>query len=436
MKMRMTHQQIRKTFQDYFAESGHLIIPSFSLIPVDDPTLLVINSGMAPLKSYFTGEKSPPRKRLCDIQKCVRTKDIESVGDSHHLTFFEMMGNWSIGDYFKQEAIALAWKMIKEVFGFDVSRIYVTVYGGDANLSDIPPDDESHEIWTKFVDPARIIPLDAESNFWGPTGETGPCGPCTEIFIDRGPENGCRKATCGPACGCGRFLEIWNAGVFMQYHLHENGQFTELPFKNVDAGAGLERFALILQETGSVYETDLFGPIIEVLISGTNLNSGCKSIRIVADHVRCAAFMLADGIVPANTRREYVLRRIIRKGLLHANLTEIESGKLLLAADATVELFRQQYPELGTSQEKIRSVLTAETNTFGKVLKRGLKEFERIAGHAGSIVSGEDAFKLHDALGFPLELTKELAQTRGLSVDENEFNVRLEQQKQRSRQSR
>lgn len=432
--MKMTSPEIRKLFLEYFAANDHLVIGSSSLVPVSDPTLLIVNSGMAPLKPYFTGEKQPPRPRLCNIQKCVRTSDIESVGDRHHLTFFEMMGNWSIGDYFKEKAIALAWQLIKDVFGFDTSKIYITVYGGDKNLPNVLPDNETAKIWENIgLSPNRIIKLGAKSNFWGPAGETGPCGPCTEIFIDRGEEYGCGQAGCGPECECGRFLEIWNAGVFMQYYLHEDKTLTELPLRSVDAGAGLDRFAVILQEVDSVYETDLLKPIVEVLISGTNLNSESRSVRIITDHIRCATFMIADGIYPGNTRREYVLRRVLRRAALYANLLEIDQNYLVMANNAVVELFSQYYPELEFNRKVIESVIKQENATFSKTLKRGLKQFNRVLTRSQKTVSGEDTFKLHDTYGFPLDLTKELAKERGLQVDEEGYRFYLEEQRERSR---
>lgn len=434
--MKMTSAEIRECFLDYFIQHNHLMISSSSLVPADDPTLLVVNSGMAPLKPYFTGEKQPPHPRLCNIQKCIRTNDIESVGDRHHLTLFEMMGNWSIGDYFKEEAIMLAWSMIRDIFRFDALRIYVTVYGGDKKFPNIPPDNESREIWSQLVPSERIIFLDAEANFWGPAGETGPCGPCTEVFIDRGEEYGCRKSSCGPNCVCGRFLEIWNAGVFMQYYLHKDKTLTELPLKSVDAGAGLDRFAVILQGADSIYETDLLSPIVEVFTSVGGLRGDSRSVRIMTDHIRCGVFMIADDIYPGNTRREYVLRRILRRALLHANLTGTKQETLILASNLVIDHFAQYYPELETNRKRVGVVIAQEASTFEKVLRRGLREFGKIATKTSKVISGDDAFKLYDTLGFPLELTKELAQAQDLSVDEERFGILLEEQRRRSRAKR
>ena len=433
--MKLTSSEIRERFLSYFSKRGHLVIESKPLVPNNDPTLLVINSGMAPLKSYFTGEKSPPSKRLCNIQKCVRTNDIESVGDSHHLTFFEMMGNWSIGDYFKDKAIHLAWVLIEEVFGFDTSRIYVTVYGGDGRLPNVRPDEETQQVWETLIPSERIVRLGADSNFWGPAGTIGPCGPCTEIFFDRGENYGCGKVNCGPDCECGRFLEIWNAGVFMQYYLHEDDKLTELPFKSVDAGAGLERFAMVLQGVDTVYETDLLKPILEIITEKSRLQNDLRSVRIMTDHIRCSTFMIVDGIQPSNIGRAYVLRRILRRMFLHAKLTGIELSTLKEAAKTVCARFSSYYPKLKNSGEIVGEIIDNEASIFDKTLRRGLKEFDKIASRSHGMITGGDTFKLHDTLGFPLELTKEIAQTRGLSVDEEEFKSKFEEHRRRSRGS-
>ena len=430
----MRADEIRKTFLDFFIRNEHVEIGNVSLIPRNDPTLLIINSGMAPLKAFFTGESKPPNRRLCNIQRCVRTVDIESVGDPHHLTFFEMMGNWSIGDYFKKEAIELAWKLVRDVFGFDTSRISVTVFGGDEKMPGVPADSESMEIWSKFLPGERIISLGSDSNFWGPAGDTGPCGLCTEIFFDCGIEKGCGRSDCGPECECGRFLEIWNAGVFMQYYMHENGSLSNLPFKSVDAGAGIERFSLVLQDVDSIYETDLFLPLIEVIRSRIASVEQIRSIRIMADHARATVFMIADGIYPGKNRRDYVLRRIMRRTLLHANLLRIDPSVFLEIAKVVIGSFSRYYPSLERSKDLIEKIIVSETISFGKVLNRGLKEFDKIVPEADSgMMSGRDAFRLHDTLGFPLELTKEIAGSRGMRVDVLSYVALLDEQRSRSR---
>jgi alanyl-tRNA synthetase len=432
--MNMRTDEIRRTFLDFFIRNKHVEIGNVSLIPRNDPTLLIINSGMAPLKAFFTGESKPPNRRLCNIQRCVRTIDIESVGDSHHLTLFEMMGNWSIGDYYKGEAIELAWKLVKDVFGFDISRISVTVFGGDEKMPDVLADTESMEIWSRFLPKEKVISLGADSNFWGPAGETGPCGLSTEVFFDCGIENGCGNSDCGPGCGCGRFLEIWNAGVFMQYYMHDDGSLTNLPFRSVDAGAGIERFSLVLQGVDSIYETDSFIPLLEVIRSKTNSLEQVRSVRIMADHARATVFMIADGISPGKNKRDYVLRRVMRRTLLHANLLGIDSSIFLEIAKVVIGTFSHYYPNLKDSRELVERIIISETASFEKVLNKGLKEFDKIVLKSDSkMVSGEDAFKLHDTLGFPLELTKEIAESKGLCVDTLRYIELLEEQRSRSR---
>ncbi len=432
--MRVTANEIRKMFLGFFTQNGHKEIGNASLVPKNDPTLLIINSGMAPIKSFFTGESIPPNRRLCNIQRCVRTNDIENVGDPHHLTFFEMMGNWSIGDYFKKESIRLSWNLIKDAFGFDISKISVTVFGGDEKIPNVPPDVESMEIWSNFLPDERIVPLGADSNFWGPAGDTGPCGPCTEVFYDRGLEKGCGKSDCGPECECGRFLEIWNAGVFMQYYLHEDGSFSNLPLLSVDAGAGIERFSFALQEASSIYETDVFLPLFQVIGSKINLNEHERSARILADHARTTVFMIADGIFPGKTKREYVLRRIMRRVLLHVNLLGIDSAIFLEIAKATTQSLAHHYPLLIKNNGLTQEIIRSETISFAKVLSKGLREFDKIVFKSDSnVVSGEDAFKLHDTLGFPLELTKEIAESRNMSVNISDYLTLLNEQRNKSR---
>lgn len=432
--MKITSQEIRETFLDFFHQRGHLLIPNTSLVPINDPTLLLINSGMAPLKSLFTGDRMAPQPRLCNIQRCVRTNDIESVGDPHHLTFFEMMGNWSIGDYFKEEAITMAWHLIKDVFGFDTSRICATVYAGDTKHPDVPADDESRRIWSSLLPVDRIIPLGADSNLWGPAGVTGPCGPCTEVFFDRGKDHGCDQNTCGPDCSCGRFLEIWNAGVFMEYYLHEDKSLTVLPIKSVDAGAGLDRFAVILQGADSVYETDLLHEITEMVSSQSNLDHRSKSVRIVTDHLRCSAFLINDGVRPANTRKEYVLRRLLRRAAVHAKLLNLDDHFRDLTIRRIVDLSTPYYPTLTDNQELILSVVGKEMHGFEQTLRRGLRELDKIIGHStGQIITGQEAFRLHDTLGLPLEIMRDVAETRGFTVDEKGYNSSLEIQRRKSR---
>ena len=431
----MTSHQIRATFLEYFRERGHQIIGSSPSVPDNDKTLLYINSGMAPLKSFFTREQIPPFPRLCNIQRCIRTNDIENVGDVHHLTFFEMMGNWSIGDYFKERAITFAWELMKDVYGFDTNRLVATFYGGDSLLPSVPADNESRRIWQGLIPNERVVPLGADSNFWGPTSKTGPCGPCTEVFIDRGQHVGCLRPTCGPDCGCGRFIEIWNAGVFMQYNMNEDRSLTELPMRSVDAGAGLDRFAMVLQGTGSVYETDLLVPIMETVRS-SQANPPEQSLRIIADPIRCATFIIADGVRPANTRREYVLRRLIRQSVLHAKLANVELERLPEIAKVVVDLYKPYYPELLPATGWIEGTIRGEMTVFGRTLSRGLAELDKIITHSTDTISGEDVFRLYDTFGMPLEITRELVSERNMTIDEQGFANAMETQRKRSRQSK
>lgn len=449
----MNHREIRRRFIEFFVGRGHLEIPSSSLVPEYDPTLLLTNSGMAPLKPYFLGQAAPPSPRLVNVQKCVRTSDIGSVGDIHHLTFFEMLGNWSIGDptapdgvgrsgYFKKEAIQFAWDLLGE-FGIDRNRIWVGVFGGEAAWKEIPPDAESLDAWLAVGLPqSRILSLPSRDSFWF-SGPAGPCGPNTDVLYDLGPDFSCGKPTCGPTCDCGRFLEIWNAGVFMMYDRGEDGTFKTLPAKSVDAGAGLERFAVVLQKVRNVYETDAFRSSMDLLrslaaVGEAGLPEG--SLRIVADHLRAATFLAADGLRPANTERGYVLRRLLRRAILHGLLLKIGGYFVSQVAESVIEGFGEAYPDLSLQRAEIIVTLEAEERTFGQTIKRGLKEFERLSQNSrwltAAVFSGEAAFRLYDSFGLPLELTRELAAQKGWRVDEASFNQKLEGQKTLSKDSR
>jgi alanyl-tRNA synthetase len=430
--MTISSREIRTMFLDYFAQSGHKSIVNHSLVPDSDPTLLFVNSGMAPLKPYFRGTEIPPNKRLVNCQRCVRTNDIESVGDHHHLTFFEMLGNWSIADYFKADAVRFAWQAITKVFGFDATRIYATIYGGDAAFPNVPPDDETRRIWSDFLPADRIVPLGADSNLWGPAGDTGPCGPCTEVFFDRGTEYGCGKTDCGPGCNCSRYLEIWNAGVFMEYDMAADKSLSPLPFVSVDAGAGLERFAVILQGVDSVYSIDSINPVVEALTAGTSLTSANRSIRILTDHVRCGLFMAMDGVVPANIGREYVMRRILRRMLLHVHLSKLPERNITEAIAAVVRT-KSEYDSIVGAAGSFSFILDQERSTFSKAMARGLREFDKVAAKSDKEIAGAEAFRLHESLGLPLEMTVEIAKARGLSVDEAGYHSAFEAHRTRSR---
>jgi len=449
----MSHTEIRRRFIEFFVNRGHLEIPSSSLVPEYDPTLLLTNSGMAPLKPYFLGQANPPARRLVNVQRCVRTRDIESVGDIHHLTFFEMLGNWSIGDpqspngigssgYFKKEAIQFAWDLLEE-FEIDRKRIWVGVFGGDPRWPAISPDEESAKAWADLGLPReRILRLPTADSFWF-SGPVGPCGPNTDILYDLGAEFACERLDCGPTCDCGRFLEIWNAGVFMMYNREGENEFKTLPAKSVDAGAGLERFALVLQKAGNIYETDIFKDLVSAINDLAEVGQSRadqRSVRIIADHIRAATFLSSDGVSPSNTQRGYVLRRLLRRAVLHGLLLNISGYFTNLLSEKVIDQFGEVYPNLQTNRNEILQSLENEEKVFGATLKKGLQEFNKMSQRDGNIVdgvfSGEAAFRLYDSLGFPLELTKELAGKKNLTVDEVGFEKLLEGQKKQSRESR
>ncbi len=435
----MTSKDIRTTFLNFFKKRDHIEIPSSPLVPERDPTLLFVNSGMAPLKDYFLGLREPPAERLCNIQRCLRTVDIDKVGPSRGtLSFFEMMGTWSIGDYFSEIAIKLAWELLTEEFGFEKNRLWATVFAGNDEL---PKDNDSIEQWEKVGIPAeRIIELPAEDNLWV-SGPVGPFGPCTEIYYDRGKEFGCGEAECKPGCDCDRFMELWNPGVFMIYNRKEDGSFENLPVKSVDTGAGLERFATILQNKDSVFETDLLAPIYEVVDSLVKVGEHTDleaSKRIITDHARTITFLIADGVVPSNKDRGYVLRRIIRRAYRHGKLLEIGGEFLSQPVDKVVEVMRSEYPHLDKNLLRIKEIVKEEQRSFEETLSRGLKELGNRLDKledASKILPGEIAFELYDTFGFPYDLTVEIAEERGFEVDEEGFKKEMEKQKQRSRAS-
>jgi alanyl-tRNA synthetase len=436
----MKAQQIRDTYLAFFAERGHKIVPSASLVPsLHDPTVLLTTAGMQPFKPYFLGRETPPAPRLTDVQKCFRTTDIEEVGNTaRHMTFFEMLGNWSFGDYFKAESIPWGWQLATEGFGMDPERIWVTVFGGDEELG-LGPDTEAIEIWEATGVPAeRIVQLGRGDNFWQ-GGPTGPCGPCSELYLDRGPDFGAEDER--PGDDGERFLEFWNH-VFMSYDLHEDGTLTELPMKNIDTGMGLDRMAAILQDVPSVFETDHVWPLIELAeeLSGHRYDESpavTRAMRIVADHSRGAAFLIADGVVPSNEDRGYILRRIMRRAIQQGNTLGLEAPWLGRFAERTIELMGDVYPELAAERDTIARWVNDEEESFGRTLVRGSELLDRLvveAGEAGtSWIDAADAFKLHDTYGFPYDLTKELLAERGLAVDDDGFAELMEEQRTRAR---
>lgn len=439
-KEKLTHHEIRKRFLSYFERNGHLLIPDSSLIPANDPTLLIINSGMAPIKKYFTGEEIPPSRRLTNIQRCVRTNDIESVGDTSHLTFFEMMGNWSIGDYFKKEALFFAYDFLTDNFHFDKNRLHVSVYRGDDKYPDIPADTEAYEIWLKLgVPKERIHLMGADDNFWGPAGTSGPCGPASEVYYDLGEDRGCGQGDCSPSHSCGRFLEIWNPGVFMQYNKLETGHFGRLPFNNVDAGAGMERFAMVLQGVKSVYDTDLLKPITEAFLQENFRTDGPqREVRIVTDHLRAISFMISDGIIPSNKGREYVVRRLIRRVVAASRIMGVEVPSVSQTVDTIVNEFGEYYPNLSQNRDIILQVLNGEINSFARTLDRSMRAMEKVINRMGDqkVMGGKEAFVLQDTHGLPLEVLEQILQERGLHVDREGFQREMSKQKEKSRSSR
>jgi alanyl-tRNA synthetase len=436
----MRAKEIRETYLSFFAERGHKIVPSASLVPsVHDPSVLLTTAGMQPFKPYFLGREKPPAPRLADVQKCFRTTDIEEVGNTaRHMTFFEMLGNWSFGDYFKAESIPWGWELSTQGFGMDPEKIWVTVFGGDEELG-LGPDTDAIEIWRATgVPEERIVRLGREDNFWQ-AGPTGPCGPCSELYLDRGVEFGAEGER--PGDDTDRFLEFWNH-VFMSYELAEDGSLTELPMKNIDTGMGLDRMAAVLQDVPSVFETDHVRPLVELAeeLSGHRYDEGgavTRAMRIVADHSRGAAFLIADGVVPSNEDRGYILRRIMRRAIQQGRSLGLEAPWLGRFAERTIELMGDDYPELVAERETVRRWVGAEEESFGRTLERGTELLERLVAEAQasgtSWIDAGEAFKLHDTYGFPYDLTKELLAERGLSVDDQGFEELMEEQRQRAR---
>ncbi len=428
--------ELRKMFLEFFESKGHLAMKSFSLVPHNDNSLLLINSGMAPLKPYFTGQEIPPRKRVTTCQKCIRTPDIENIGKTaRHGTFFEMLGNFSFGDYFKHEAIAWTWEFLTEVVGLDKERLYPSVY---------VEDDEAFEIWNKEIGiPAeRIYRFGKEDNFW--EHGSGPCGPCSEVYYDRGEKYGCGKPDCQVGCDCDRYIEVWN-NVFTQFDNDGKGNYCELEQKNIDTGMGLERLAAVVQDVDSIFDVDTICALRNKVseISGKEYNREYKwdvSIRIITDHIRSATFMISDGIMPSNEGRGYVLRRIIRRAARHGRLLGITGEFLADLSNTVIEGNRDGYPELEEKKAFIFNVLTQEENKFNRTIDQGLSilsELEDAMIKEGKKqLAGADAFRLYDTFGFPLDLTMEILEEKGLAVDQEGFAAAMQEQKQKARAAR
>jgi alanyl-tRNA synthetase len=425
--------ELRQAFLSFFEDRGHKIIPSSSLVPRKDPTLLLTSAGMVQIKPYYLGLETPPGRRLASCQKCFRTTDIDAVGDSKHLTFFEMLGNFSVGDYFKKETISWAWHFVTKNLKLAEERLWITIYLDD---------DESFAYWREIGIPAdRILRFGEADNFWGPVGDSGPCGPCSEIHYDFGEEFGCGRMECKPNCECDRFCEIWNL-VFTQYNQDRNGRRTPLPRPNIDTGMGLERTAAALEGKSSPYETSIFSPLVERVCElserkyGQNGNTD-RAIRIVAEHSRGIAFLIADGVMPSNEGRGYILRRIIRRASLFGRKLGLNDPFLNEMAGVAVHTMGHMYPELTANQNLITEVIRAEEEKFISTLDTGLTLVERLAGEAASQVrrelTGEEVFKLYDTYGFPPELTAEIARDKGLSIDWEGFQAEMGKQRERAR---
>ena len=426
--------ELRRMFLEFFESKGHLAMKSFSLVPHNDNSLLLINSGMAPLKPYFTGQEIPPRRRVTTCQKCIRTGDIENIGKTaRHGTFFEMLGNFSFGDYFKTEAIHWSWEFLTEVVGLDPDRLYPSVYQDD---------DEAFDIWNKEIGiaPERIFRFGKEDNFW--EHGSGPCGPCSEIYYDRGEKYGCGKPGCTVGCECDRYIEVWN-NVFSQFDNDGHGHYSELKQKNIDTGMGLERLAVVVQDVDSLFTVDTNKALLDRVCALSNKeyqkdHETDVSLRIVTDHIKSCTFMISDGIMPSNEGRGYVLRRLLRRAARHGRKLGIEGKFLAELSKTVIELSKDGYPELEEKQSMIFKVLTEEEDKFNKTIDQGLAilaEMEdAMAGE--KTLSGENAFKLYDTYGFPVDLTKEILEEKGCTVDEEGFAAAMKEQKDKARKAR
>ena len=429
----MSTDDIRESFLSFFERQGHKRLKSFPLIPHDDKSLLLINAGMAPLKPYFTGKEQPPSKRVTTCQKCLRTPDLERVGKTaRHATFFEMLGNFSFGDYFKEDAIPWAWEFATKCLKLPGDKIWVTIYEND---------DEAFEIWNKVVGipKERIVKLGKDDNFW--EIGLGPCGPCSELYFDRGADKGCGKPDCKPGCDCDRFMEFWNL-VFTQFDKDEAGNYNRLPHPNIDTGMGLERIAAIMQGADNIFEVDVLKNIMDSVLklSGKKYNENAKqdiSLKVITDHIRSMTFMIGDGILPSNEGRGYVLRRILRGAARHGKLLGLNEPFLYRLVDRVAEVYRGVYPELMERRGYIKKVVKMEEERFDETIDQGIgrlqQYMDRMKSEGRKVLSGEDAFKLYDTYGFPLDLTREMLEEEGLDVDDDGFNEAMTVQKKRAR---
>ena len=433
---KMTSEQLRKLYLDFYAGKAHAVIGSASLIPENDPTVLFTTAGMHPLVPYLLGEKHPAGNRLADVQICVRTGDIDEVGDASHCTFFEMLGSWSLGDYFKKDAIAWSYEFVIDKLGFSPDKFAVTVFGGDEVC---PRDEESADCWRRAgAEDKNIFFLGRKHNWWGPAGTTGPCGPDTEMFVDTGAP-ACSES-CDPSCGCGKYLEIGN-DVFMQYFKDAEGNFRPLEKKNVDQGMGLERLLCIINGYSSVYETDLFDFAIAKLEELSGRKNGedeeiTAAMRIISDHTRTATFMLGDvkAISPSNVDQGYVLRRLIRRAMRYCRVLGVDFSALTVLAELFADKYAPVYPNIGEARGRIAAELDAEKEKFARTIEQGLKEFDKVLSHIpGKVFPGKTAFRLYDTFGFPVEMTAELAAERGYTLDNEGYEKAFREHQEKSK---
>ncbi len=423
--------EIRNKFLKFFENHGHTIIPSSPLIPENDPSVLFTTAGMQPLVPYLLGEKHPAGKRITDYQKCLRTNDIDEVGDNRHLTYFEMLGNWSLGDYFKEEAISMSYELLTKEFGIDPNKLSVTCFAGD---EDAPRDNVAAQAWKKVGIPEERIYFYGKENNWWIAGEEGPCGPDTEMFLDTG-KKACGP-NCGPDCECGKYVEIWN-NVFMEYYKSKDGNITKLKQQNVDTGLGLERMTMLLQGRKTPFETELFSPVMDQLKSLAKVDY-IESRRIVAEHLRASMMIIADGAKPSNIDRGYVLRKLIRRMTRHLNKLQIDLKELSNLVDLYVETLKELYPELEKNKEMIKQTILEEKDKFVKTLSHGEKEFEKVISKAKqenkNVIDGYTIFKLYETYGFPPEITMDLAKEQGFQTDLSEFDKLFKEHQEKSRQ--
>lgn len=422
--------EIRNKYLNFFKEHGHTVIPSAPLIPENDPSVLFTTAGMQPLVPYLLGEPHPAGKRLTDYQKCVRTNDIDEVGDNRHLTYFEMLGNWSLGDYFKEESIQMSYDFLTKELGIPAEKLSVTCFAGD---EDCARDEVTASCWKKAGIPEERIYYFGKDDNWWIAGETGPCGPDTEMFYDTGKPK-CSEE-CNPSCGCGKYVEIWN-NVFMEFYKDENGKYSKLKQHNVDTGLGLERMAMLLQGKETPFETELFTPIMDKLVELEKVDN-IASRRIVAEHLRSSMMIICDGGRPSNVDRGYILRRLIRRMVRHMNKLQISLDELVTLIDLNVENLKEMYPSLEINKETIKTVIIEEKDKFVKTLVKGEKEFEKEVGQVKAqgenIVPGKVVFRLYDTYGFPPEVTEELATESGMSIDKEEFEKLFKEHQEKSR---